>query len=1012
MKWEDMSMRSDHPYLKGRIPPLALIGTTVGCIITSIICLHFGYTIIFQNLFYIPIILACVLYTRKGLVISCLLALIYFGLMAGYTQDTGILLQAFIRVILFVCIAAVITTLTIAGKQSEEKYRLLAENSYDVIYLMDVSGSCTYVSPSCLQFSGFTPEEIVHKSLDKIVSRKSLPVVKRAMKKALDTSKSGMNHPIDLIEVEFLKKDGTTRWAEISPQAILNDTGKPIGYLGVSRDISTRREAEQALRDSENRFRQLVDSTEEGIIIHKNGIIIDFNDRICEIVGYTREEMKGKDIFSLVAPDYIPVFKERISTPHDHAFEIMGLKKGTIPFWGEFHGREFIFQNEVMQIVTIWDTTERHHSESRKNRISQLKGELFVSLPLEEKLKKVTDSLIDIFNADFSRIWLIKKGDFCNGGCSYASGEKDAMLCHDHSRCLHLMVSSGRYTHIDGEHSRMPFGVFKVGKIANGEEKEYFTNDVTHDPAISDHSWAASLGLVSFGGIRLESADGESIGVLGFFSKEPVDREMVELLKDIGYMTSLVIQTSQAEMILRDSEEQFRRIIENVPFSLAIITNEGKIRYINPMGVQFYGFESDVMAYDTGIPMFWADPDERNRWLSQIQSFGMVSDFEMHILAPNGRELWMSEFGIRIRYQDESCILLTQLDITERKLAEQAIRESEEKFISIFQETPDPTIIIGQDMQIIEVNQGFERIFGSDDHQIMGTKLDDTSFINLSSRIKSLDHTDMAKKSAVREEMTFFNQSGAPFIAEVTISSITIQGKPCQIVQIHDIDEIRRAHDAVAQVNHKLKILSSITRHDILNRVMVTLFYSEELKNAVTDLKQQKQAEAIFISSGEIRDLISFTGQYQDLGAEAPGWQQIDKILKLREITGLLKGVTLTSDLGPLQIYADLMLEKVIYNLVENSVRHGQNLARIRLTSYEEAGDLIIWYEDDGGGIVKKEKEKAFEKGFGKNTGLGLFLIREILSITGITIIETGEPGVGVRFEIRVPAGKFRKTEG
>ncbi len=71
----------------------------------------------------------------------------------------------------------------------------------------------------------------------------------------------------------------------------------------------------------------------------------------------------------------------------------------------------------------------------------------------------------------------------------------------------------------------------------------------------------------------------------------------------------------------------------------------------------------------------------------------------------------------------------------------------------------------------------------------------------------------------------------------------------------------------------------------------------------------------------------------------------------------------------------------------------------------------MIWYEDDGGGIATEEKEKVFEKGFGKNTGLGLFLIREILSITGITIIETGEPGVGVRFEIIVPPGKFRRGE-
>ena len=90
----------------------------------------------------------------------------------------------------------------------------------------------------------------------------------------------------------------------------------------------------------------------------------------------------------------------------------------------------------------------------------------------------------------------------------------------------------------------------------------------------------------------------------------------------------------------------------------------------------------------------------------------------------------------------------------------------------------------------------------------------------------------------------------------------------------------------------------------------------------------------------------------------------------------------------------------MVYNLVENSIRHGKHLTTITLTSHKDEQDLIIWYEDDGGGIPSDEKEKSFEKGFGKNTGLGLFLIREILSITGITIIETGEPGAGVRFEI------------
>jgi signal transduction histidine kinase len=107
-------------------------------------------------------------------------------------------------------------------------------------------------------------------------------------------------------------------------------------------------------------------------------------------------------------------------------------------------------------------------------------------------------------------------------------------------------------------------------------------------------------------------------------------------------------------------------------------------------------------------------------------------------------------------------------------------------------------------------------------------------------------------------------------------------------------------------------------------------------------------------------------------------------------------------------MYADQMVEKVLFNLFENSVRHGHHLTCIRLTSHETGLDLIIRYEDDGGGIERDEKEKIFKKGFGKNTGMGLFLIREILSITEISITETGEPGVGVCFEILIPAGKWR----
>jgi len=107
-------------------------------------------------------------------------------------------------------------------------------------------------------------------------------------------------------------------------------------------------------------------------------------------------------------------------------------------------------------------------------------------------------------------------------------------------------------------------------------------------------------------------------------------------------------------------------------------------------------------------------------------------------------------------------------------------------------------------------------------------------------------------------------------------------------------------------------------------------------------------------------------------------------------------------------VFADPLVVKVFYNLMDNAARYGGKITSIRFSSLESGDDHLIVCEDDGNGVPADEKEKIFERGFGKNTGLGLALSLEILSITGITITETGEPGKGARFEIAVPKGSYR----
>ena len=225
--------------------------------------------------------------------------------------------------------------------------------------------------------------------------------------------------------------------------------------------------------------------------------------------------------------------------------------------------------------------------------------------------------------------------------------------------------------------------------------------------------------------------------------------------------------------------------------------------------------------------------------------------------------------------------------------------------------------------------------------------------------------------------------------------------------------ERRNAEAALTAANKKLSLLNSITRHDIINQLLVLRgFLSQSLR-----ISQDEQPRRFILKELEVAERINrqilFTKEYQDIGVQAPVWQNAAHVIHKAQLAGGTITLAIGSELDTLEILADRLLEKVFFNLVDNAVRHGgEKLSSIRFSAHATENTLLIFCEDDGCGIPEDEKNRIFEQGYGKNTGYGLFLIREILSITGITIRETGVPGEGARFEIMVPSGYFRKAEG
>jgi signal transduction histidine kinase len=180
----------------------------------------------------------------------------------------------------------------------------------------------------------------------------------------------------------------------------------------------------------------------------------------------------------------------------------------------------------------------------------------------------------------------------------------------------------------------------------------------------------------------------------------------------------------------------------------------------------------------------------------------------------------------------------------------------------------------------------------------------------------------------------------------------------------------------------------------------------EEINNPATLIDYLQKEET---AAATIEHQIMFTKEYEDLGIKAPEWQNVHESVARAKESLSLRGVTVKTDGPALEVFADPLITKVFYNLMDNAVRHGgEKITTIRFSSAECGSDYCIICEDDGIGIPAEQKQKIFERGYGKNTGLGLFLAREILSITGITIIENGIPGKGARFEIMVPKGEYR----
>ena len=352
---------------------------------------------------------------------------------------------------------------------------------------------------------------------------------------------------------------------------------EPFGYiikpfderdLGIAVEIAIYKHGmETKLRESENKFHSLFNNAADCIFLFSPStddfIIEDLNPAACAMHGYTREELIGKPISLLDDPEtrkHIPERAKSLMSGKPLFFEGIHIRKDRSTFPVEISARLIHIQGKPYILATDRDITKRKKMESElkeRMQLAELGADVGVALTkgqtISESLQLCTEALVKHLNVLFARIWVFD----------------------EHDNILKLQASSGLYSHIDGDHSRIQPGKLKIGIIAQSK-MPHFTNKVLGDPLINDQEWVKREGIVSFAGHPLIVED-SLVGVMAMFSRRPLTNITIKALSYVADEIGLGIQQKLSEEKIIRAKEEWEKTFDTIPDIVTVTDNQYKI---------------------------------------------------------------------------------------------------------------------------------------------------------------------------------------------------------------------------------------------------------------------------------------------------------------------------------------------------------------------------------------------------------------------------------------------------
>ncbi len=876
----------------------------------------------------------------------------------------------------------------VALRESETTYRNLINGMCDTAWVVDFEGNFVDVNEAAVKALGYSREELLSlgiKDVDKYLSPEQ----------AINIMNSVPAVGAQVFETVHTAKDGTKTPVEISA-SLITFRGKQV-VLGIARNITERKRAEEKLRESEAKYRSIFNNSEAGMFRTRldGSEILDCNAKFLRIFNRTRDEVIGK-------PSII-----HWADPNERQEMVRILQaKGHI---NDFECKMLNKQGEVKTCLTSLKLyLEQRILEGSIIDISERKR-------AEDELKKSQHFVEKILNTTPTLIYIYDLTQHCN---VYANREILAFLGYTNEQ-IHTMGSTlfSQILHPD-DAERVANHHLRLSKAGDNErfELEY----------------------------RMKHSDGEwrwlhSIDI-------PFSRTQNGDVTQILGSAEDVTKRKKAEEALADSEAKYRALVDNADDSILLTDLNGRSIYRNPAYFKSLGLKEDEVETDGFGRVHPEDlPAIKEKMVRLIKTGSETSEYR--IKHQNGT--WVYRFAkstlIYNNRHEPYAILAIIRDVTENKKAEQTLRDSEQKYQRQFEEAErlknhlqqsalewertfdsisDCILVLDKDLRIIKINKATLNALNNDKKDFVGKKCHEVLH-GKDDVLSGCPCGEILKtQTAISKELLDLQTGKCSLVSAFPIFDEKEQFMG--VVHIHrDITDLKKqktltlnAQENLALalkqselLNEKLNIVGAFARHDIRNKLAVingNVYLAK--KTAKDNPALMAKLDQIDIASHNIVGILDFSKDYESLGSKALSQMNVGKAF---DDTALafsdLKGIKIKNECFDFRVMADDMLTTIFHNLIENSLKYGEKATQIKVYIQTNGdGSSTIVYEDDGVGLDDATKQRLFEKGVGKGTGYGLYLIKRTCDLYRWTVKETGERGKGVRFELSIP----NKTAG